>query len=43
MIIISKHLIQEYVERSPSDDAGIEINKACILYKVILNKFQNFQ
>ncbi len=23
----------EYVERSPSDDAGMEINKACILFK----------
>ena len=23
----------EYVERSPTDDAGMEINKACILFK----------
>ena len=24
----------EFVERSPSDDAAMEINKACILFKV---------
>lgn len=28
----------EYVERSPSDDAGMEINKACILFKE--NKYE---
>jgi hypothetical protein len=31
-------MFKEYVERSPSDDAGTEINKACILFKE--NKFE---
>ena len=34
MLIIYGLLLKEYVDRSPSDDAAMEVNKACILFKV---------